>query len=378
MNKIIFGGALGALAMYFLDPDAGRRRRARTRDGMRHAVKVANEAGKVTVRDTAQRAQGLIASTRQLFSHEEVPDGRLAERVRAALGRVVSHPHAIEAFVDRGHVDLAGPILAQEVRPLLRAVRHVPGVRGVSDHLAVYAEAGHVSALQGGVPRQGGRFEFLQDHWSPAARLLAGGLGAGLLLKSLAARGLRGAVLGAAGAGLLARAVSNRHLSSVFGLSGPGITVQKIINVNAPVEDVFAFWTDYQNFPRFMAHVKDVQPVAEGRSRWVVAGPAGVPVHWTADLTRVISHEVIEWCASADSEVKHEGSVQFEPNGSGGTRLTVRMSYVPPAGAFGHAVAVMFGADPKSEMDADLMRMKTMIETGRAPHDAARRLPRES
>ncbi len=378
MNKIFFGGALGALAMYFLDPDAGRRRRARTRDGVRHAVKVANEAGKVTMRDTAQRAQGLIASTRQLFNNVEVSDEKLVERVRAALGRVVSHPHAIEAFADRGHVDLTGPILAHEVRPLLRAVRHVPGVRGVSDHLAVYPEAGHVSSLQGGVPRQGGRFEFLQDHWSPAARLLAGGIGVGLLLKSTGARGLWGGMLGAAGAGLLARAVSNRHLRTLVGLSGPGITVQKIINVSAPVEEVFGFWTDYQNFPRFMAHVKDVQHVAEGRSRWVVAGPAGVPVHWTAELSRVIPRQVIEWRATADSEVRHEGSVRFEENGGGGTRVTVKMSYVPPAGAFGHAVAAMFGADPKTEMDADLMRMKTMIETGRAPHDAARPLSRES
>jgi len=70
--------------------------------------------------------------------------------------------------------------------------------------------------------------------------------------------------------------------------------------------------------------------------------------------------------------------VHFEPNGNGGTRITVRLAYLPPAGAFGHAVATIFGADPKSEMDGDLLRMKTMIETGRAPHDAARRLPRES
>ena len=64
---------------------------------------------------------------------------------------------------------------------------------------------------------------------------------------------------------------------------------------------------------------------------------------------------------------------------AGGTRIRVRLSYIPPAGAFGHAVASIFGADPKSEMDADLMRMKSMIETGNPPHDAARPpLPRES
>jgi len=71
--------------------------------------------------------------------------------------------------------------------------------------------------------------------------------------------------------------------------------------------------------------------------------------------------------------VQHEGEVRFEPENSG-TRVTVCLCYVPPAGAFGHAVASLFGADPKSEMDADLMRMKTMIETGKRPHDAAQPL----
>jgi uncharacterized membrane protein len=72
--------------------------------------------------------------------------------------------------------------------------------------------------------------------------------------------------------------------------------------------------------------------------------------------------------------------VRFEPNGDGGTRVSVELSYIPPAGAFGHAVAAIFGADPKSEMDTDLLRMKSMVETGHPPHDAAQReaLPRES
>jgi uncharacterized membrane protein len=79
----------------------------------------------------------------------------------------------------------------------------------------------------------------------------------------------------------------------------------------------------------------------------------------------------------AGSALKHEGCVRFEPN-RGGTRVSVLLRYVPPGGAFGHAVASLFGADPKSEMDADLLRMKSTIETGRPPHDAAQPLPRES
>jgi uncharacterized membrane protein len=254
----------------------------------------------------------------------------------------------------------------------------VPGVRAVSDQLTVYSEPGNLPALQGGEPRTGERFELLQENWSPAARMIAGGAGAALMLAATQSRGHMRALLGVSGSALLARAATNRGLRSLLGFGERGITVLKTIHVAAPVERVFGFWTDYQNFPRFMHNVREVLQVAENRSHWVVAGPAGVPVQWTAEITRVVPGEVIEWRSVSDSDVRHEGSVSFETNGDGGTRVRVRLSYVPPAGAFGHAVASIFGADPKSEMDADLMRMKSMIETGRPPHDAARPMPRES
>lgn len=377
MNPIVLGGALGALAMYFLDPHEGRRRRARTRDKLLHAGKVLNEAGRVTARDTAQRAYGVWAGTRRLFKHENVADDVLVERVRAELGRFVSHPHAIEVAAEGGHISVSGPILPEEVRPLLRCVRHVPGVRAVSDRLSVYEDASHVSSLQGGHRRPGSRFELWQENWSPAARLMIGSFGAGLMVAATRARGGLRTLLGATGGALIARAATNMSLSRMFGLGGRGIVVQKVISVEAPVETVFAFWTDYQNFPRFMHNVREVQ-VQEDRSHWVVAGPAGVPVEWNAQLVALEPNALLRWRSISDSAVKHEGCVRFEPNRNGGTRITVRLSYVPPAGAFGHAVATIFGADPKTEMDADLLRMKTIIETGRAPHDATRPVPRES
>jgi uncharacterized membrane protein len=299
--------------------------------------------------------------------------------VRAALGRVVSHPHAIEVAASGGHVTLAGPILAHEVRPLLRAARRVPGVRAVSDQLTVHSEPAHVSSLQGGEPRTGKRFELLQENWSPAARVLAGGAGAALMLAATRARGGLCALLGVSGSALLARAAANRELASLLGFGSRGIMVKKTIHVAAPVEQVFGFWTDYQNFPRFMQNVRDVRQVSENRSHWVVAGPAGVPVQWTAEVTRVVPGALIEWRSVRNSDVRHQGAVHFAENGDGGTRVSVELSYLPPAGAFGHAVAAIFGADPKSEMDADLLRMKSMIETGHPPHDAAKRsAPRES
>jgi uncharacterized membrane protein len=71
--------------------------------------------------------------------------------------------------------------------------------------------------------------------------------------------------------------------------------------------------------------------------------------------------------------IEQHGIVRFEPDEHGGTRIDVKMSYLPPAGAVGHVVAELFGADPRSEMIADLMRMKSFIETGHQPHDAAER-----
>ena len=368
MNRLLFSAAVGAAAMYFLDPQAGRRRRVRTRDKAERVARRVRNAYDVTLRDTEHRVAGFKAEARALgrrLRGEACDDQTLTERVRAVLGRYVSHPHAIEVTASSGVVGLSGPILAQEVPSLMRAVRLVPGVRRVANELAVHQEAGNVSSLQGGVPRRGERFELFQDNWSPAARLAIGGLGLVLLMR----RGLLGRLGGAA---LLARAVTNLEFATLVGTGRPGhgIEVQKTICVNAPVEQVFGFWSDYQNFPRFMSRVREVR-VDGKRSHWVVEGPAGVAVEWDAEVVAQEPNAFIQWHSTPDSTVQQEGEVCFEPDTNGGTRVSVRLCYQPPAGAFGHAVATLFGADPKSDMDADLMRMKSMIETGRAPHDAA-------
>lgn len=81
-------------------------------------------------------------------------------------------------------------------------------------------------------------------------------------------------------------------------------------------------------------------------------------------------NELLEFASEPGSAIEQHGVVRFEPM-DGDTRIDVKMSYHPPAGAAGHVVAKLFGADPRSEMIADLMRMKSFIETGLQPHDAA-------
>jgi uncharacterized membrane protein len=252
-------------------------------------------------------------------------------------------------------------------------VRAVPGVREIDDQLQVHESAGNISALQGGVARNGHRFELLQDNWSPSARLLSGSAGLGLIGSALRAHGPVSALLSLLGGGLLLRAATNRHLPSLAGLgTHGGIEVQKSIQIRAPIAQVFEFWTRIRNFPSFMTRVRDVREIDDSRSYWRVSGPAGLPVEWTAQITRLVPHELIEWRCDDSAAVKHRGRVRFEADGADATQVHVQLRYFPPAGAVGHLVAMLFGADPKSGLDADLMRMKSMLETGHAPHDAAR------
>ncbi|HEX5633550.1 MAG TPA: SRPBCC family protein, partial [Gemmatimonadales bacterium] len=106
------------------------------------------------------------------------------------------------------------------------------------------------------------------------------------------------------------------------------------------------------------------------RHHWVVDGPAHVPVEWDSEITERIEGEMMAWRSTAGSRVDNAGRVRFKPEGYG-TRVEVTLCYMPVGGVIGHAVARALGSDPRSRMDDDLMRFKTLIEGGGVPHDAA-------
>lgn len=220
MNKGLAFGAglgLGTGLMFLLDPNRGKRRRALLRDKCVSAARKTGEGFEVTARDLRNRTKGIVTDIQSRFSSEPADDTVLVDRVRAKLGRVVSHPHAIEVTAENGAVTLKGPILAAELDSLLGAVKRVHGVKEVVDTLEVYHEAGNHPALQGGRERQGNRFEFLQEHWSPAARFVAGAAGASLAAYGGVRRDVLGAGLGAAGLLLLTRGITNTEFKRLAG-----------------------------------------------------------------------------------------------------------------------------------------------------------------
>lgn len=107
-GAILTGLGVGAGLMYFMDPTAGAMRRARLRDRLVHAGRAAGEAASATRTDVANRASGLAARMRRIREARPVDDRTLTERVRARLGRVVSHPRAIEVSAANGVITLRG------------------------------------------------------------------------------------------------------------------------------------------------------------------------------------------------------------------------------------------------------------------------------
>lgn len=212
LASIIGSVALGAVAMYAFDPDKGRRRRALARDKAYSLMLDTRHAAGATKRDVAHRLDGLQARARRLWTTRPTADDlQLIERVRARLGRMVSHPHALQVGALRGRVTVSGPVLAHEKASLLAAVRTVWGVRGVEDQLVVHDHPESIPSLQGGSDPFA---VHPHEHWPPALRATA--LSGGVLIALFGARqrSLAGMAMAAAGIALALRGVSNRSLAS--------------------------------------------------------------------------------------------------------------------------------------------------------------------
>lgn len=146
---------------------------------------------------------------------------------------------------------------------------------------------------------------------------------------------------------------------------GKGVRVEKSVTINATPEQLYRFWRNFENLPRFMCNLEAVEVHDDKRSRWVAKGPAGKSVDWEAEIINEIPNELIGWRSIEGSEVNNAGSVHFTPaTGGRGTEVKVVLRYDPPAGKFGAKVSKILGEDPGVNVQEDLRRLKMLIETG--------------
>lgn len=232
-----------------------------------------------------------------------------------------------------------------------------------------------------GVARAVNKLPPMRTNVSSAERWLS--LAAGGALVALGATGRTPLLVSSlVGAGLLFRAASgNCAVYQALGVStsdstaentavaaGHGTRVEHAITVNKPAAEVYRFWRDLENLPRFMTHLIDVDTTTDGRSHWVAKGPLGLTFEWDAEIVADTPNRVIGWKSLDGADVDTAGSVRFVelPHGRG-TEVRVELKYDPPAGKVGTALARLVGMSPEAQIKADMRRFKQLMEAGEVP-----------
>ncbi len=190
-RDFLVGAGVGAALAYMLDPTGGGRRRALARDKVVRATRKTRDGVDATTRDLANRTRGIAAATRGRLRGDDVDDGILVERVRAKIGRVCSHPHALDVDATAGDVTLRGPILANEVNRLLAVAGRVRGVKSVTNELEPHESADGVPSLQGEGRVAGSSVDIMQRSWAPATQALVAVAGLAATGMAVAAYGRR-------------------------------------------------------------------------------------------------------------------------------------------------------------------------------------------
>jgi uncharacterized membrane protein len=207
---------------------------------------------------------------------------------------------------------------------------------------------------------------------SQTERLMAAVSGVTLTVVGLRRRSVFGAVLAATGGALLVRAALPNETGGRWNtgrsLAGSrGIDVDQSVTIARPHDELYRFWRDFDNLPRFMEYLVDVRQLDARRSHWVARAPAGRTVEWDAEIINDEPDELIGWRTLEGSDVVSAGSVHFKPTSKGETIVRVRMQYEPPAGKIGAAIAWMFATEPSQSIREDLRRFKALMEAGEIP-----------
>lgn len=200
--------------------------------------------------------------------------------------------------------------------------------------------------------------------------------GGALAIYGLTRRSTAGAVLTALGAGMLHRGVTGYcQFYNALGIDHANsaerdriardIHIEKSVTVNRSPEELYRFWRNFENLPRFMNNLDSVVVTDAQHSHWKVKGPAGSTIEWDAEIYNKKENELISWRTLEGADVVNAGTVRFEqaPNGRG-TYVRVSLNYNAPAGRISALIAKLFGQEPGQMIEEDLRRFKQVMEAG--------------
>lgn len=230
---------------------------------------------------------------------------------------------------------MAGPIHMRPDRLLPQNTSRAPGIDGNADRL---------SLLGGGA-------------------LLLSGIGWGLWRRTWRDAALAAGL--AAGGGLLLYRGTQGRTGSVREHDG---VIAKSVTIQRSADELYRFWKDLENLPRFMKHLKRVRRLDARRSHWTTSAPLGRSIEWDAELIEDLENRRLTWRSLPGSMVDHRGSVEFrDAPGERGTEVHVKLEYHRPGGKLAELLTMMFFESPEQQVREDLRRFKTLLETGELP-----------
>jgi uncharacterized membrane protein len=208
-------------------------------------------------------------------------------------------------------------------------------------------------------------------------RIVSGLTGGALTALGISRRGPSSIPLALLGGVLVYRGATGKWpLAQTLGVAtdkaGDALS-RRAFTINREPGELYSFWRDFSNLPRFMQHLEEVRVLDARRSHWVAKAPLGAKVEWDAEIVEERENELISWRSLPGAAVFNEGTVQFRPAvGGRGTELVVEIRYDSPLGTAGRLVARLAGEEPEQQIGDDLRRLKMIFEAGEIATNAMR------
>ena len=136
------------------------------------------------------------------------------------------------------------------------------------------------------------------------------------------------------------------------------------MTINKSEAELYGFWRNFENLPKFMDHLEAVKNIDEKRSEWTAKAPLDSKVSWNAVITEDVKNERIAWASFGESDIENSGKVEFKPTVNRGTEVKVTIRYQPPAGKIGAVAAYFLDEVPGKQIEEDLRRFKSLMEAG--------------
>lgn len=144
-----------------------------------------------------------------------------------------------------------------------------------------------------------------------------------------------------------------------------GLHIEKVVTIGLPPQQVYEFWRNLENLPRFMKHLESVQVTGERTSHWTAVGPGGIRAEWDAEMMEDTPGQQISWHSVGEADVPNKGTVEFkQAPGNKGCEVRVAIDYYPPGGMAGKAAAKAAHGINAQQLEEDLKRLKQVLEIG--------------